>query len=175
LGGALLSEIAEHPDRTPCAGDWVVVRSWPDGPHTLERVLPRRTVVPGTAATGTGPARAANVDVVVLLPHAGPAPVLSRLGAGVEVIRVGAAPATDADSRLDTVRERLQAHRTVGLLGPPRAVAGLLDRLVGTTALGRHQPGAELVVVPGGGVVIDLTAAPSTPTEEGPRAARPVS
>jgi hypothetical protein len=173
LGGALLSEIAEHPDRMPCAGDWVVVRSWPDGPHTLERVLPRRSVVPGSGTPGECPVLAANVDVVVLLPHAGPAPVLPRLGADVEVLRVDPAPGTGAD--LDAVRERLHAHLTVALLGARRDVAGVLDRLVGTPALGGRQPGTELVVVPGGGVALDLTTATAAPTEEGPRAARPVS
>jgi ribosome biogenesis GTPase len=173
LGGALLSEIAEHPDRTPCAGDWVVVRSWPDGPHTLERVLPRRSVVPGDAGPGKFPVLAANVDAVVHLPDAASDPLVHRLAADVEVIRAEPVPGSTAG--LEAVRALLHARRTVALVGPKGDVAMMLERLVGTTALAGRQSGAELVVVPGGGVVVDLTAVAGAPTEEGPRAARPVS
>ncbi len=48
LGGALLEEMARDPQAAPSAGDWCLVRAWPDGPHTLERVLtPSRPVASG--------------------------------------------------------------------------------------------------------------------------------
>ncbi|MGN6574815.1 MAG: hypothetical protein ACTHKG_03935 [Nocardioides sp.] len=179
LGGALLSEIAEHPDRTPCAGDWVVVRSWPDGPHTLERVLPRRTVVPGTAATGTGPALAANVDVLALLSGPGTGAAVPGLPEGVELLRLGHDPGNPAGpvrpEDVEAVSARLTARRTVALLGHPHRVAGLLDRLVGATALGGRQPGSELVVVPGGGAIVDLAVVGGPVSGQHPGAARPVS
>lgn len=39
LGGALLARMARDPQAGPCPGDWCEVRTWPDGPWTLERVL----------------------------------------------------------------------------------------------------------------------------------------
>jgi len=174
LGGALLAEIAEHPDRTPCAGDWVVVRSWPDGPHTLERVLPRRGVVPGATGNEDGPVRAANIDVLAVLAGADPGrgPEVPALAGDVELLRL---PSEAGRGDVAAVSARLAACRTVALLGPPSRVAALLDRLVGTTALAGRQPGSELVVVPGGGAVVDLAAAAGSATERHPDAARPVS
>jgi hypothetical protein len=171
FGGALLSELAEDPDRTPCAGDWVVVRSWPDGPHTLERVLERRSVVRCPAGSGQGTVRAANVDVVVLLPGRGADLLPPELADGVEVVSVD----PDAPAALEGIRAALGARRTVALLGRPPSVAALLELLVGAPQLSGRQSGAELIVVPGGGVTVDLTVATSAPTEDGRRAARPVS
>lgn len=45
LGGAVLEASAREPIRAPCAGDWVMLRHWPDSRVTLETVLPRRTQV----------------------------------------------------------------------------------------------------------------------------------
>lgn len=39
LGGALLARMARDPQAGPRPGDWCLVRTWPDGPRTLERVL----------------------------------------------------------------------------------------------------------------------------------------
>ncbi|WP_412542347.1 hypothetical protein R8Z50_07515 [Longispora sp. K20-0274] len=68
LGGAMLSKGARSPLTMPCVGDWVVLRSWTDGPKTIEAVLPRRTtwVWPGAAR-----AQAANLDAVLLDDPAG--------------------------------------------------------------------------------------------------------
>src|SRR6266516_7205070 len=50
LGGALLAQAARDPLRLPCAGDWVVLRSWPDQRITIEAVLDRHTrIVRATA------------------------------------------------------------------------------------------------------------------------------
>ena len=43
FSGALLAAGAADPVATPCVGDWVAVRPWPDGRVTAEAVLPRRT------------------------------------------------------------------------------------------------------------------------------------
>ena len=126
-----------------------MVRSWPDGPHTLERVLPRRNVVRVPAAVDC-PVRAANVDVVVLLPGAGPCPPRPAPGGDVEVLRVD----PDAREGLDPLRDRLGAHRTVALLGAGDVVASVIERLVGAPPLGGRLAGAELVLVPGGGAVV---------------------
>lgn len=39
LGGAMLARMARDPQAGPRPGDWCLVRTWPDGPRTLERVL----------------------------------------------------------------------------------------------------------------------------------------
>lgn len=65
----------------PCTGDWGVVRHWPDGPTTLEAVLPRRTSVTRATAVGTsvGQVLAANVDLVAVVAALHPEPNLSRI------------------------------------------------------------------------------------------------
>jgi ribosome biogenesis GTPase len=42
LAGTLLVSAAGNPAALPCAGDWVVIRWWPDRRCTVEMVLPRR-------------------------------------------------------------------------------------------------------------------------------------
>lgn len=46
LGGAMLARMAKDPQTRPCPGDWCLVRTWPDGPHTLERLLTPHPVTP---------------------------------------------------------------------------------------------------------------------------------
>jgi ribosome biogenesis GTPase len=41
LGADLLGAIAADPDQLPRTGDRVIVRTWTDGPVTVERVLAR--------------------------------------------------------------------------------------------------------------------------------------
>lgn len=45
FGGNLLAQMSADARTGPCAGDWCVVRVWPDHRITLETVLPRRTTV----------------------------------------------------------------------------------------------------------------------------------
>ena len=45
LAGAVLLAAASDPARLPCAGDWVVLRRWPDRRITVDCVLPRRTAL----------------------------------------------------------------------------------------------------------------------------------
>jgi ribosome biogenesis GTPase len=52
LGGGVLAAAASTPESLPCAGDWVVVRRWPDRRSTVEAVLPRRTALTGHLVTG---------------------------------------------------------------------------------------------------------------------------
>jgi ribosome biogenesis GTPase len=79
--GAVLAETARHPEAAPCTGDWVVVRDWPDGRHTLEQVLPRRSaVVRATAGEQShGHVLCANADVVGVVVALHPEPVLARV------------------------------------------------------------------------------------------------
>lgn len=66
---------------TPCTGDWVALRHWPDGRTTAEALLPRRTAVTRMAA-GRASVRqvlAANVDTVAVVEPLVPEPDLGRL------------------------------------------------------------------------------------------------
>lgn len=80
-GPELLDAVATDPVLAPCTGDWAVVRQWPDGPVTLEAVLPRRTAVMRATAVGTsvGQVLAANVDLVAVVAALHPEPNLARI------------------------------------------------------------------------------------------------
>lgn len=80
-GAELLDAVGADPVLTPCTGDWGIVKHWPDGPTTVEAVLPRRTSVVRATAVGTsvGQVLAANLDVVAVVAALHPEPNLSRI------------------------------------------------------------------------------------------------
>ncbi|MGH3497444.1 MAG: ribosome small subunit-dependent GTPase A [Nocardioidaceae bacterium] len=69
LSGAVLDSMARDSLSTPCTGDWVMVRTWPDDRLTLEEVLPRRSaVVRGTVSERSeGQVLAANATAVAVV------------------------------------------------------------------------------------------------------------
>jgi ribosome biogenesis GTPase len=155
LAGGLLGEVAMHPASRPCPGDWVVVREWCDHRLTLEAVLPRRTTVtwPVPASTA-GEVLCANADVVavVLDDRARPAERRRLLalahgsGARTQVVT--------PDDTPETLHGLVDGHLTLALVG----TAGhhrLTDLLVGADVIGSSEGGRGLVVLPGGGAVID--------------------
>lgn len=81
VGGGLLAAAAQDPVRLPCAGDWVVLREWPDRITTIEAVLPRRTALvrAGAGAQATGQILASNVDSVAVVAAVDPEPDLVRI------------------------------------------------------------------------------------------------
>jgi ribosome biogenesis GTPase len=81
LAGSLLAAAGRDPVALPCAGDWVVVRTWPDGRITAEAVLPRRSAVVRRTAgkDATGQVLAANVDTAAVVEPIDPAPDLGRI------------------------------------------------------------------------------------------------
>jgi ribosome biogenesis GTPase len=82
LSGTVLAASAEDPSTTPCVGDWVVVREWPDGRLTLESVLPRRSAfVRAAVAPGSSQSQvlASNVDLAVVVEGLLPEPDLGRI------------------------------------------------------------------------------------------------
>ncbi|MDQ4008100.1 MAG: ribosome small subunit-dependent GTPase A [Actinomycetota bacterium] len=81
VGGAVLDRMAEDARLRPCTGDWCAVRVWPDGPVTVEAVLPRRTGVQRADVGGTsrGQVLAANLDVVAVVAGLVPEPVIGKL------------------------------------------------------------------------------------------------
>jgi ribosome biogenesis GTPase / thiamine phosphate phosphatase len=181
-GGALLAELAEHPGRTPCAGDWVVLRSWPDSRVTLAHVLPRRTALvpqatrstPG-AAGAVRTALAANMDLVVVVGAAATTPHPAGLHPLVDLaVRSGATPllllpGTPQErpgpwcdlELLDRSPERLRARvagrRTVALLGAdPAALAALVRELTGAHPIARRREGPQPSTHAGAGTLCTL-------------------
>ncbi|MDQ1601800.1 MAG: ribosome biosis GTPase / thiamine phosphate phosphatase [Actinomycetota bacterium] len=203
FSGAVLAAGATDPVSTPCVGDWVAARIWPDGRVTVEAVLPRRTafvragVTPGTSH---GQVLATNVDLAVVVEGLHPEPDLGRIerflalawesGATPMVVLTkadlvpdaeqlradvaAAAPGVDVltvssttGEGMEAVREHVLPGRTLALLGPSGAGKSTLtnaisgDVVMFTRALradgkGRHTTvHRELVVLPGGGLVVD--------------------
>jgi len=81
LGGGQLLRVSRDPLALPCAGDWVVVRTWPDKRVTVEAVLPRRTQIVRANANeeSRGQVLAANVDVAAVIEPMDPTPDFGRV------------------------------------------------------------------------------------------------
>jgi ribosome biogenesis GTPase len=81
LAGGVLLGAARDPALLPCAGDWVVLRHWPDRRTTIECVLPRRTTLIRRTADkdSTGQVLAANMDTVAVVEPMHPAPDDARV------------------------------------------------------------------------------------------------
>ncbi|MEV0719735.1 ribosome small subunit-dependent GTPase A [Asanoa sp. NPDC050611] len=81
LAGAVLAAASRDPARLPCAGDWVLVRAWPDDRVTIEAVLPRRTAIVRRTADkdASGQVLAANLDVAAVVEPLEPAPDVARI------------------------------------------------------------------------------------------------
>jgi ribosome biogenesis GTPase len=77
----LLDATASDSTAAPCTGDWCIVRTWPDGPLTIEAVLERRTAVIRAEASGSsrGQVLVANVDAIGVVVGLHPEPNLSRI------------------------------------------------------------------------------------------------
>jgi ribosome biogenesis GTPase / thiamine phosphate phosphatase len=81
LGGSVLLGAARDPALLPCAGDWVVLRHWPDRRTTVEVVLPRRTCLIRRTSDkdSTGQVLAANMDTVAVVEPIHPEPDDARI------------------------------------------------------------------------------------------------
>ena len=201
-GAPVLQRAAHDPTEAPCAGDWCVLRTWPDHRVTVEHVLPRRTAVVRSTAgkAAEGQVVCANVDLVGVVVALHPLPADSRIerllalawqsGARPVVLLTKADLVADGDevaddvrrlapdveviqvsSRtglgLDRVRALVAGHATLALVGTSgHGKSSLTNALVGAEVLptreirddgrGRHTSvRRELVLLPGGGAVID--------------------
>src|ERR1700759_1579669 len=81
LGGGVLVAGSRDPAGLPCAGDWVVLRNWPDRRVTVECVLPRRTALIRRTADkdASGRVLAGNMDPVAVVEPVHPEPVDARV------------------------------------------------------------------------------------------------
>lgn len=116
LAGTVLRDAAADPIRLPCAGDWVIVRHWPDDRTTLEAVLPRRTVIVRRTSgkDSTGQVLAANIDVAAVVEPMDSGPDFGRIerflalgwesGAVPIVVLTKADVSTDPEAVAESVR-----------------------------------------------------------------------
>ncbi|MCM0677759.1 GTPase RsgA, partial [Micromonospora phytophila] len=81
LGGAVLAAAAPDLTRLPCAGDWVLLATWPDRNVTVEAVLPRRTALVRRTAgkDASGQVLAANLDAAAVVEPVHPEPDIGRI------------------------------------------------------------------------------------------------
>jgi ribosome biogenesis GTPase / thiamine phosphate phosphatase len=153
VGGPILAAAATDAFALPCAGDWVVLRRWPDERTTVDAVLPRRTAIVVDANGVRGPG-AANVDTVgVVVAHRRDRDAARRL---VRCVAGSGADVCLLDATVD--RSLIAPGRTLALVGPTDdAVAALVKDLAGT-ALITQRCGARSVLtpIPGGGAVVTV-------------------
>jgi len=114
--GALLDAAAADSTAAPCTGDWCIVRTWPDGPVTIETLLERRTSVVRAEAgkSSRGQVLVANVDVIGAVVGLHPEPRFTRIerlvllawesGARPVVLLTKADLVADSDDLADEVR-----------------------------------------------------------------------
>jgi ribosome biogenesis GTPase len=173
LAGSLLAAAGADPAALPCAGDWVVVRTWPDGRITAEAVLPRRSAVVRRTAgkDSSGQVLAANVDTAAVVEPIDPSPDLGRVERLLSLAwQSGAEPLvilTKADLAADPATVALQvadvtpgvevlpvsAERGSGLAGlRPRVSPGRTLALLGSSGSGKSTlvnalAGAPVMIV----------------------------
>ena len=121
FAGALLAAAAADPVSTPCVGDWVAARVWPDGRVTAEAVLPRRTafvrasVTPGVSY---GQVLAANVDIAVVVEGLHPEPDVGRIERFLALAWESGATPMVVLTKADLVPDAEQVRADVALAAP---------------------------------------------------------
>jgi ribosome biogenesis GTPase / thiamine phosphate phosphatase len=120
LAGGVLLAAAGDPARLPCAGDWVVVRRWPDRRITLECVLPRRTALIRRTAgkDSSGQVLAANMDTVAVVEPIHPEPVDARIERLLALAWESGAEPVIVLSKSDTAGDPAAIARQIGELAP---------------------------------------------------------
>ena len=120
LAGGILLGAARDPSRLPCAGDWVVLRHWPDRRTTVECVLPRRTgLIRRTAdKDSTGQVLAANMDTVAVVEPMHPAPDDARVERLLALAWESGARPVLVLSKADTAPDPAAIARQLARLAP---------------------------------------------------------
>ncbi|GLY93577.1 ribosome small subunit-dependent GTPase A [Actinoplanes sp. NBRC 103695] len=120
LAGGLLMAAAGDPARLPCAGDWVVLRRWPDRRTTVESVLPRRTTLIRRTADkdASGQVLAANMTTVAVVEPIDPAPDAARIERLLALAWESGADPVLVLSKADTSRDPGAIARQMGELAP---------------------------------------------------------
>jgi ribosome biogenesis GTPase len=120
LAGSVLLGAARDPSLLPCAGDWVVLRRWPDRRTTIEVVLPRRTTLIRRTSDkdSTGQVLAANMDTVAVVEPMHPAPDDARVERLLALAWESGARPVLVLSKCDTAPDPAAVARQMGRLAP---------------------------------------------------------
>ncbi|GIF05838.1 ribosome small subunit-dependent GTPase A [Actinoplanes siamensis] len=120
LGGNALLEAARDPSLLPCAGDWAVLRNWPDRRVTLELVLPRRTTLIRRTADkdSSGQVLAANMDTVAVVEPIFPEPSDARVERLLALAWESGADPVLVLTKSDTAGDPEAVARQLGELAP---------------------------------------------------------
>jgi ribosome biogenesis GTPase / thiamine phosphate phosphatase len=120
LGGGVLLDIARDPAHQPSAGDWVVLRRWPDRRVTIECVLPRKTALIRRTADkdASGQVLAANMDTVAVVEPIHPEPDAARIERLLALAWESGAKPLVILTKCDTSRSADAVARQLGELAP---------------------------------------------------------
>jgi ribosome biogenesis GTPase len=120
LAGSVLLGAAADPANLPCAGDWVVLRRWPDRRTTVDCVLPRRTALIRRTSDkdSSGQVLAANMDTVAVVEPMHPAPDDARVERLLALAWESGAQPVIVLSKSDTAPDRQAVARQLAGLAP---------------------------------------------------------
>jgi len=120
LAGGVLLGAAHDPANLPCAGDWVVLRRWPDRRTTVECVLPRRTALIRRTSDkdSVGQVLAANMEAVAVVEPMHPEPDDARLERLLALAWESGAEPVIVLSKSDTARDPQAVARQLAELAP---------------------------------------------------------
>jgi len=120
LAGSVLLGAADDPANLPCAGDWVVLRRWPDRRTTVECVLPRRAALIRRTSDkdSSGQVLAANMEAVAVVEPMHPAPDDARIERLLALAWESGAQPVIVLSKSDTARDPQAVARQLADLAP---------------------------------------------------------
>jgi ribosome biogenesis GTPase len=120
IGGSVLISAAGDPAQLPCAGDWVLIRRWPDRRLTIECLLPRRTALIRRTSDkdASGQVLAANMDTVAVVEPMHPAPDDARVERLLALAWESGAQPVLVLSKADTARRPEAVARQLQELAP---------------------------------------------------------
>jgi ribosome biogenesis GTPase len=150
FGSGVLEAVAADPLQAPCTGDWGVVRRWPDGPITLEVVLPRRTAVVRAEASGSsrGQVLAANVEIAAVVVALHPEPNLARVERLLSVAWASGARPIVVLTKADLVSDTELMADDIGALAPR------LQTIATSTVTGRGFDDLRALACEGGTIAL---------------------
>jgi len=120
IGGSVLISAAGDPALLPSAGDWVLIRRWPDRRTTIECLLPRRTTLLRRTSDkdASGQVLAANMDTVAVVEPIHPEPSDARVERLLALAWESGAQPVVVLSKADTARRPEAVARQIQELAP---------------------------------------------------------
>jgi len=146
VSGSVLDAMSRSSLEAPCAGDWVMLRRWPDARITLEAVLPRRAVLMRAEAglRSQGQVLAANVSAV------GVVVALDRMPALTKVERLLALAWDSGATPVVLLTKADMAGDSADVAADVRTNATDVDVICVSTVTGTGLPQIRALLAPGG-------------------------